>query len=391
MSDTNRLTLYSKKQSAFGTQATGNYQTYRFAGESLATVTGATPSDEIESGRMVTDVAQTARHTEGPVRARFSYGAYDEWLAAALQADQADTWQAVQTDTLAAGKTLQAIAAGNILRTAGASKIVWANHGLGRWIRVKGFATNPATIWCRITAIAGDDATVDHVTLVDEAAIASGEVERGPYITNGVTERLYSHEIKYGDLSSNFVLWRDQTIAGMNFAVAADGLVDLGFNWMGAQEIFNTSTQAGTPVASTDKRIINGVSHIKAVMLDGSTFGMSKLSWQLSNAVRQRLELGSLGPVSFGYGRMTCEVDLEAYYANNTNLAKHLSFADVGLAFRVVDIDGNAYVIHWPAGNFTAGTRQGERTDDDVFQKLHFMSKKHNTWGYQMQIAKWDV
>ncbi|HZL99390.1 MAG TPA: phage tail tube protein [Planctomycetota bacterium] len=387
MSDANRITTYRKKQSAFGTQATGNYQTERIAGETLALETGTIASDEIESGRMVTDVARTSRQVSGGTTRRWSHTAQTDWIMSMLMSDQADAGTTVVTQSL----TITAASADNsLVRSAGN----WASDGYvaGRWIRVKGLTGNGAEFYCRITShSSATKIIVDHVTLVNEGPTGSIEVEQGRHWNNGVTERLWSIERAYGDLASNFVLYRDMVVAGGSFAVRADGLVDMGFDFMGSTEIFNSSTQAGTPVAAPTNRLVNGVEHMKAVLVDGTAFGMSECSWRANNNVRARLELGSLGPVSFGYGRFNCEGELVAYYSGNTNLAKYLAFTDSGLALRALDAHGNAGIFHWPAVNWTSGTRQGQRTDDDVFQRMAFMSKKHATWGYQMQFAEWDV
>jgi len=398
MSNTNDIIGRMKAETTFGTAPSGNWNVQRIAADSLKTAMATTVSDELGS-RRVKDVARTDSKVEGGLTARWSYGAQDDWLLAALMADQADTWAAAVTTTLSASITLEAIAAGNKLLAAGVTSLNWATaHTPGRWIRVKGFATNGAEFRCRLvsfetTSTTNDTAVVDGITLVNESAIDSGEIEQGAHINDGNTFRSWSWERAYSDIASNFRVFSGLVFGGMNLSARAGGLTDITTTMLGKGEVFATSTAAGTPVAAPTNRLINGVDHVRAVLVDGTSFPMSEWGVAIQNNLRERNIFGELGPESIGTGQFNATINMNAYYANNTNLAKYLAFTDTSLALEVLDAHGNSYILHSPSGNFTDGSAFPQGSNQDVFVPLAYASKE-TTLGaltMQFQVARWPV
>ena len=397
MSNSNDVLTYLKEESTYGTAATGNYATLRITGETLKTVLATQASDELGS-RRVKDVARTDRKVEGQINARWSYKNTDELFRGALCAADVAAWSTVITSVVDATNTLSCPATPNTIKWGGASPQSWTalGYAVGDWIRVKGFTTNGSEFRCRITAIANgtatnDLATVDHFTTATESGITSGEVEKGGTITDGSTEHFYSMERRYSDLASNFRMFTGLEVGSLNISCRANGLAEISASMLGKLETFASSTGAGTPTAAQTGRLINGIDHVRAVLIDGTEFSMSEWSIAIQNNLRERNVFGELGPESIGRGQFGTVISMNAYYANNTNLAKLLAFTDTSSAFEVLDASGNSYIIHCPAGNFTYGSATPEGNNTDVRQPLVFTSKESSTYSYQTRIVRWDV
>lgn len=388
MSNANDVVNYMKEETTFGTLATGNWDTIRVRGDLLKLETATENSDELGT-RRVTDVVRTDRKVSGTIPMRFSYKNSDPIFRGALCAPEVAGWATVVTQVL----TITAASADNsLVRSAGD----WAADGYlaGRWIRVKGLTTNGTEFYCRITShSSATKIIVDNITLVNEGPTASVEVEQGGYITDGSTEHFYSWERKYGDLASNFRTFTSLEFGQLNFSVNAKGLAEITATCTGKTSTFSATTSAGTPVAKQTGRLINGIDHVSACLEGGTAVAMSEWSFTVNNNLRERNVFGTLGPESIGRGQFNATVNLNGYYANNTILAKYDAFTDTSLAFKVRDASGNAYVFHWPNGNFSDGSGMPTANNSDVFQPVTFQSKEYTLGALvmQMQIARWDV
>lgn len=398
MSNANDVLLTFKEETTYATLPTGNWQTTRLMGDTLKLETATQPSDELGS-RRVKDVARLDRKVTGAIRKRWSYKDSDEWFRGMLCAPEAATWSTVITSVVDATNTLT-FTAPNLIKWSGASPQSWLTLGyaVGDWVRVKGAVTNGTEFRARIIVIANgtatnDLATIDHKTIITEAAITSGEVEKGGFIKDGTTEHSYSAERNYVVPASNFRNYTGLEVAQGAISINAKGLAEITFTMLGKTSAFSTSTVAGTPVAALTDRLINGVDHVRAVLNDGTAFSMSDWNMSVNNNLRERNVFGTLGPESLGRGQFNSTIGLDGYYSTNTILAKYDAFTDTSMAMEVRDAAGNSYIIFNPNGNFTDGSASPEGNNTDVRMPIQFSSKEYVGLGgtFQMQIIRWDV
>lgn len=79
-----RSQLLAKKQTALGTQATGDYTKQRYVTHSLRTDIGNAESGEIRGDRNVADVRHANRSASGDISAELVYGDHDLFLESAM-------------------------------------------------------------------------------------------------------------------------------------------------------------------------------------------------------------------------------------------------------------------------------------------------------------------
>ena len=93
MADSNRVSLRSVRESVWGeTPASPAMNALRITGESLKYQLRTARSNEIRPDRMVADIPQVGASVSGDIGMELSYGSADDFLMAALFADD---WQAV--------------------------------------------------------------------------------------------------------------------------------------------------------------------------------------------------------------------------------------------------------------------------------------------------------
>ena len=142
MSDTNRTQLAYIAESTWGTQVTGSaLQLLRITGESLKQESSMSESGEIRSDRQVSDIRRTRIQASGGFNFELSYGTYDDFLAAALQAA---AWGTAETVT---ASTISFAASGNTISDSGSG---FGSLVANQWVKISG-ASTAANTWSLIS------------------------------------------------------------------------------------------------------------------------------------------------------------------------------------------------------------------------------------------------
>ena len=384
MSDSDRVGVAYVVESEYGEFPSGpaeTLQNLRLTSETFQQNTDTVQSTEIRSDRQVTDVIRTDVGASGDLNFELSYGTYDDFLEAALQGTWSSNVTSMET-------TYAAVQSGNIITDSG-DAFVSDGFLINQWIKVSGFTTAINNGFFKITAIAVGSITVQGATLEDEVAGDSVTITMAPYIENGVTSRSFSLERVYTDIANEFVKYTGMVVDTLTLDFSLQAIATGAIGFIGQDEESAAATSGdGTNDAVTTTEVVNTIDNIPFIQEAAADFSATGLSIALSNNLRRRPQLGTLGPISIGAGKCQVTGSLAAYFADATVIDKYLNATESSLAFRVTDDSDNSYIIEIPQLKYGDGKRPAPGENQDVMLEVDFIAYRDPTELVTIRIAK---
>lgn len=385
--DSNLIGLAYVEESTFGVVPSGppTLQNLRFTSESLKQATQTVLSQEIRSTRDIADVIRVGVNSAGGVEGELSYGTYDDFFEAGLLSSG---WSS-ETAVIASDSNVS-VASGVVTHTTGWSSTPTA----GSWVKIAGFTSSMAAnngAW-KVAASPTPTSTTFSVegTLVDGAAGDSVSIDEGAQILNGTNLRTFVLEKEYTDLSNNFSVLTGNAIDQMTWGVSADAILTTGFQFIGKRELAAQTVTVGngSNTAVNGNSVCNAIDHVTLVQENGASYDITGLTAQLSNNLRARLQVGTLGAVSLGKG--TCNVNgtVNAYYESQDVMDRYLNFDTTSLAFVVTDAAGNILVFDYPSIKFTDGQRIAGGQNQDILAQMQWQAFADATEGVTMRVVR---
>lgn len=388
MSDSDRMNLAYEEEASFGVDpGTVALKDLRFTSESLAQITGTVNSAEIRSDRQIVDHIRTTINVAGDMNIELSYGAFDDFLEAGLLSTD---WSNSGNDITLTATDIAATGSNTFTSVAAAFGVFTAN----RWIKVTGFTGDTANnqFW-RITTVVAATLTVTGGTVIADAAGESVTITEGPAIVNGTEQRSFAFEKEYTDLTNIFAKYSGCMIDSLTITVPSDNIVTGSFGILGKLETSAAATidSAGGNTAAPANEVMAGIEDITAIMEPNSAntgFASTQFSFTLNNNLRQRIQIGTLGPISVGSGTVDVTGTLQAYFTSVAIIDKHLNFSDSSLAIQFADSTGKGYVIDFPRITYNSATRVAGGVNTDILADLTFSSFRHETQGETIIIQR---
>jgi len=246
-----------------------------------------------------------------------------------------------------------------------------------------GFGSIVANQWIRASGWTGDyvanngyfkvaSATAAKVivygTLVTEAEGSSRTIKQGSSIVNGVAKNSFNFERTYTDLTQELALFKGCMLNQMTLTVGTNGIITGSFGVMGQIETSETASGGDGYEDPNDNDVLNSIDHVQGVYENAAAIDVLDCSLTITNNLRERLKVGTLGPFSFGAGKINVSGSFTAYYEGNTLYDKYLDFDNTSLAKVFQDADGNGYVFDLPGLKITDAYRHSSEGDDADFK-----------------------
>jgi len=383
MGDANRVRLSYVEEVTFGVTPSANLTDVRHTGESLGLDTSTVTSSEIRSDRQIVDVARSSIQGAGDISFEMSYGAHDDFFEAGLQSAG---WSSPVTAGPAA---TFAVVAGS-----GDYQITDSGSGFGsfvvnQWVKVSGFATAANNGYGKITAAAAGAITIKgNGNGVNESAGASVTVVMGAQIVNGTTEKSFSIEKHFEDLTTTYELLQGMSVDAINLSVVADQIITGSVSFMGKDAQGDTSSAGTGYVAAPDNEVMNAVDDVTRILVDYADFASTQITFATVNNLRPKNQIAELGPIDIGSGTFNVTGTLQAYFEDNTEMDQYRNFDNVSISIVFEDGAGNAYVIDLPRGNFTSGRSVAGGVNTDVIADMAFEAFRDPTEDITMRIAR---
>ena len=380
MSDANRVQIGYIKESTYGITPSGALKTVRMTGETLKQDTDTTTSQEIRADRQTADFIRTGLRANGGVNGEFSFGTYDDWLTYGLFSPDFTTAGSSSPWT---GGTYTVAASGvnfTITRTAGTFDFTTlTDHTNGRWIKLAGFSggLTANNTWVKIMGT--PSATV---LTTRGAVLTTGTGSTGlsstvqAEIVAGTTVSSMSMERLYADLSTTLAAYRGMLINGMTMNGTANGIITVAFDFLGKNETSETATigTSYTPSYGVVTPVMNGISNLEATLENNAAQTLFSFNFQLQNNLRERLEMGTEGPISIATGLIGITGQIVLYFtaARAALATEYLNFTTSTLSMRFVGATGGRYIFDFGALKFSGATRNAGGINQDVYLTMPF-------------------
>ena len=128
-------------------------------------------------------------------------------------------------------------------------------------------------------------------------------------------------------------------------------------------------------------------SHL-AVLENMVSYPVTSANFTVANNLRARLQVGTLGAISIGAGKVAVTGQFTAYFNSKTLLDKYLAFTATSLSFVLEDGSANAYVIDFPQVRLTSASRNAAGENQDVMADVGFTAYRDSTEDVTVRITR---
>lgn len=369
---TSRVQIAYAKETAFGViDAAAPSKYLRVTSEGLGYNVTKETSAELNKNRGSSSMVPVSAEASGPLSGELSYGEWDEFMAAVLQADAG--WEGAS----ATGATLTVTAT---TVTAGAAVPAFATLKPGQWFVLPGAAegknkgkllrVHPTTV-PTTTVITLDTKTPAVAEVINAAAFNSHR------ISNGTLQDSWTLERQITDVSE-FFAYRGMTAASMNLTLGTGAISTIEVNFMGRDTSPKNATQLKTPVLNSFAgEVMSGASGTSCgVYWKGDQITdafMNQVTLSYDNALRMQQALCSLGAVGIGSGTIVLTVEAQMFFAQGRKFySEFLANESQELAFTAFDTQGNGYVFTLPKANVSNYVINAGGKDQDLLVTVSF-------------------
>jgi hypothetical protein len=120
---------------------------------------------------------------------------------------------------------------------------------------------------------------------------------------------------------------------------------------------------------------MNAIDHVTGITEGGSSTTMLQWSMALTNNLRNKPEIASVGPIGLGKGGLSITGSVQLYFSAVALYEKYLNFTETDTTITFQDADGNSYVVNIPAIKFTNGRVVAGGKNQDVVANLDWTAK----------------
>lgn len=382
MSNSSRTQVRILEEVTWGVTPAAAMTNINVTSESLGQNTNQVISEYIRSDRQNADVARASITAGGDVGIELQYGGYDNLLEGALMSDWAN---AVNIS----GTTFDAASGDNSFNDS-ATGFVSGGITQGMWIKVAGFTTAANNGYFKVESVTAGKIIVSGGTLTTEASGDSVTIKNSGFLKNGITSKSFTVEKEFSDITQ-FVSFTGMRVGTFAMTIAPGSIISGSFGFQGKEAaVAGTTVGTGSPTAASTNSVMNAVDHVSNVREGGAaaTFDITSLSLNLDNALRDQPAVGSVANIGIGEGTVNVTGNLEIYFADDAEYAKHLNDTESSLSFITTDSAGNAYVWDIPRLKYGAGNPQAGGKDQDVLVSLDFTAFRDATDGNTITITR---
>ena len=366
-------------ESVFGTPSTSTMIALRHTSCNLVLAKETFQSKELRADRQITDFRHGNLKPAGNIGTELSYEEFDTFLEAAL----GGTWQSAYSKvsaTWAAGKTA------NIIYSTSAT------HSLvtGDVISVSGF-TGTAGLTLNSTMVIGGHVphtlTITGTTLVTKAASATVTLLRNPSLLAGTTDRSFSIERTFGDISK-YQQFTGCVVNGITLAVKPNAIVTCEFAMLakGASSVATAWDTA--PTASKTNSPYD--SFTGAIKEGGSAVGyVTSVDLKLDNGGTPVYVVGSASAPAIPLGRSNVTGSLDVYFQDLTMLNKFEDETPSSVEFYLGSgiAGGKSYRFYLP--NVKYGSGDNPASDEKpIVLKMNYQALYSTTDRTNIRITK---
>jgi len=369
IASSNFTTLAYQEETTYGVlPVAGAFRLTPFTGESFQFTKESISSNNINSSRQISDVIATGFNVSGGFDIELAAKTFDELSEGAMW----DRWSTPVDETItatvaASGRTVTAsvgtpfaqISTGQFIKISGMTEA--ANNGIFQILS----ATD--TVLTMTTAY----------TMADETDTADVSV-KGSMLRNSTTRISYYFEKSFTDLDPvQRFSYSGCLVNTMSIAAQSSAIMTGSFDFMGKTSTAYTgaSGSPGTVLASVGNNILNAVSHMEGVRINGveqTAAGVyfQGIDYTLSNNLRGIQAIGTEGNVDVAPGQLEVSGSMNTYFANSDMYSKFIEGTEFALSYELIDKNGEGYVFSFPRATISGDTMSASGNDQDLVENL---------------------
>lgn len=387
MSDTNKVSVrYGKETSYGGALVSSTITEIRTFGESLELEQNFIESDEFRTDGNIVDNQRVGLRASGGIQTRLSWATFDEWLEWLVRADS--TYAGASTVT---GTGISASSVDNSFNDTG-NGFTTPAFDAGKIIKASQF-TNGANNGHFLIVTRSSNAKIIVVganALVTEAAGATRTVAAQDSVINGTTLPSMKIEKAFTDIAATFHDFEGETIAGMTLSVQNRQFVGMDWRFMGKSLAQNTSSMGSATTPANSNPLVQGVDGLHWFVENNAKLAVSAFTLAIENNLREREELGTLGPESIGQGDFRATGTFQAYFkaANTAVMTRYVAGTFTSIAFCLRDSSSRGYAWVMRNVRITGSRVLARAKNGDCLLEVNYQAIFDSQKAYTMRIAK---
>jgi hypothetical protein len=363
------------------------FQALRMTGETLAGKKTRQRPAELRTDGQVASAVTTEESAGGNLNFAFSYGVYDDLVAALI----GSTWSPDLAIVGIAGD-ISAVASGNKFTSTLATK--FEDVEVGQWIKTSGFTTPGNNGYSKVTAKTDDDEiTVVGLTLTNETPAGTAANINGSMIRNGtVFQTLYIQKMLE---ATKFMRYPGSFLSAGTITAQQGKFAEGNFSFIPKEEVKNTAdASTGAVLAAPANTVFDNVEGFKLLTVNnavvpavckGIDITMTRQGaageYGVGSAAAQGIIKGLLevtGKASFYFK----DFDLYDMYKAETRVpVSHLK----------LDAEGNAYMFTVLYAALMNPSITASAPNQAVMADFDLEGNPHPTFGATIQIDRFPV
>jgi hypothetical protein len=345
--ETNDVQLSYGIEATWGTAPATTFKAVRLTSESLSGKKTRQRPPEVRTDGQVAAAVTTQETAGGQLNFAFSYGTYDDLIAALLNG----TWSA-DLAIAGAGGDISAVAAGNKITSTTVGK--FTNVSIGQWVKIAGFATAGNNGFAKVTAkgTAPDSITLaGGMTLANETPAGTAVSIKGSMIRNGTAfETLFLQKFL---AASQYLTYPGSMISAGSLTSDQGKFCEGNFTFICKQESkATTDSSTGGVTAAPTGRVIDTVAGFQMLELDGAAITAVCKAVDLTltrQGAAGNYGIGSAAAQGVIRGQLELAGKATFYFKDFTLYDLYRAETQHGISYSLVDNVGSTYMITIPA------------------------------------------
>jgi len=257
--------------------------------------------------------------------------------------------------------------------TAASSVWVTAEIRVGDKLYIEGFVNAANNGWHKVTGVTATVITFSGSTLVNETlSVGNANVVLGSArLLCGTILDAFTIEEGMEDISE-YVNVKGAQISSWNMSIQPDAVITGGFALQGVSySNFSAASIEASHINSNTNEVYDSYTGSLTIPGVGDCI-VTGIDFTLDNGLNRRYALMQKNACSIGEGRTNLTGTINAYFPDSTLVDIYDGETILSIELRIVDLDGNAYILGFPKVKFTSDSRS--TTENDITESIGFQA-----------------
>lgn len=219
---------------------------------------------------------------------------------------------------------------------------------------------------------------------------------RNPGVLSEITKQSMSTETSFNDVNKHF-LQNGMRSSGFTLNVEAGEIVTGETTFMGRQTIRSSVPVLGNAanydvLPTTSTEVLNATANVGQVSKNGVQLSKAirAIEIEVEANLRNQPAVGEKFPAGIGYGRLSIQGSIEAYFEDFEFYDHFINHETVSLGFDFTDIDYHRYFFTMPALKISSDDISPSGIDTDVMEPMEFVAQRDPALNTEFMIDRFS-